>query len=592
MTYIKSSYKLIVAFIITIFTAMAFLLLFFIAINHGQYAYEDSKVLAKEMSRKAAMETEIYLSSALMVARSFEQKAQILRKYKGSRDEIVQMLKSSLKNNPNFMGTWTMWEPNAYDNKDKLFKNDTLYDEQGSMSVTFFKENDKFLYERNQLGDYEKEFYTIPRMTRRELILDPFYYQYHGHSTIFYQTSALVPIMDDTIFLGVFGVDINLEKLTQKLNHTKLFESGYFSLISNNGVIVSHKDSTQINGNLFSILNESDSTIYKTIKGGYEYATESLSEFTNNKVFRFFYPIKVGNNSSPWSLMVEIPINEATTRSKQLLNFAFATLIIGLSLLIYLIYNIFDQRRYEKAILSAKFRAEESDRLKTAFLNNISHEIRTPLNGILGFVELLTDGEPNEAQVKKYKNIIHSSSSQLLSIISNVLELSKIQAKMIDRVISDFDVEQAINTIIELYKEDAIKKGLKILTKFPVQKIEFTSDLDKFKEILNYLLNNAVKFTHAGYIEIGLEETKASILLYIEDTGVGINPDQAKSIFKFFMQGDQSQTRHFGGLGVGLSIAKTLVEFLDGSIRFESEPGRGTTFFVKLPMLKHIAPEP
>ncbi len=588
MNHISGSYKPKVALIVTVFTALVFLLLFFIGINHRKYAYEDSKLLAKEMSRKAAIETELYLSSALMTARTFEQKAQIIRKYGGSRVEIIEMLKVSLIQNPNFLGAWTMWEPNTFDNNDKKFIGDTLYDLNGTMSVTFFKDQNCFLYERNETTDYQEDFYAIPKNSRQEVILDPFYYQYHGHSRIFYETSAVVPILIDTAFLGVFGIDINLETMTQKLNDIKLYGSGYFSLISNNGVIVSHKDTSQINKNIFSIIKETDSTIYKTIKNGQEYATETNSEFTGKDVFRFFYPINLGNSGTHWSMMVEIPIQEAATRSKQLFNLAIGTFIVGILLIIYLIYNIFDQRRYEKTILAAKFKAEESDRFKSAFLNNISHEIRTPLNGILGFVELLTESEPTQEQIKKYKNIIDSSSKQLLFIITNVLELSKIQAKMIERVIGDFDIESAILAIIEPYKSEIHKKGLKIVTKFPDRKhkLSFCSDIDKFKAVLNYLLNNAVKFTLSGFIEIGYHEYKDSIQFYVKDTGIGISPANAKIIFKFFTQEDQSQTRHFGGLGVGLSIAKALVEFLEGSIRFESTQGKGTTFFFTLPYLK------
>jgi len=588
MNHLKGSYKPKVALIVTVFTALIFLLLFFIGINHRQDAYEDSKLLAKEMSRKAAMETEIYLSSALITARSIVEKAEIIKKYDGSRNEIIEILKTSLVLNPNFLGAWTMWEPNAFDNKDKEFVGDTLYDMNGSMSITFFNDNNTLCFERCDPDDFQANYYTAPRILRKEIILDPYFYQYHGHAQIYYETTALVPVLIDSLFLGVVGIDINLDKMTKKLNQIELYESGYFSLISNNGIIVSHKDSLQINRNIFDILKEKDSTTYKTIKNGMEFSTETRSEFTDKDVFRFFYPIKVGNNNTPWSMMVEIPILEAATRSKQLFNLAIGTFFVGLILLIYLTYNIFDQRRYEKTILAAKFEAEQSDRFKSAFLNNISHEIRTPLNGILGFVELLTDSEPNEEQIKKYKNIINSSSKQLLSIISNVLELSKIQAKMIEMARVDFEIESAILSVLEPYKSEGQKKGLKIVTNFPAQnhKLSINTDLDKFKEILNYLLSNAIKFTHSGFIEIGFVEHKDTIQFYVKDTGIGISPANAKIIFKFFTQEDQSQTRHFGGLGVGLSIAKALVEFLKGSIRFESEQGKGTTFFFTLPFHK------
>ena len=575
-----------VAFIVTVFTAFVFLFLFlYIGINSRKYAYEDSKRLASEVSRKAVLETEIYLNNAVSVARSLKEKSLLLRKAKVNRSILSEIIKDALIENPNFLAVWTMWEHNAFDNKDNFYAKTIPYDSLGNLSVTYFKYKDTLLVEYTEPDDYFEDYYTIPKSSRSEIIIEPYYYQYEGYPYIFYETSVVVPIFVDTAFVGVFGIDINMDALEYNLNHTKLYKSGYLSLITNSGFIVSHADTSFIKKNILQIIPESDTLTFNAITFGKELALETVSEFTGKKVFRYFYPISASGSSKPWSMLVEIPIEEATIRSKQLLYIAIGTLIVGLSLLIYLVFNIFDRKRYEKTILTAKFEAEESSRLKTAFLNNISHEIRTPLNGILGFTELLTESEVSDDQVKIYKDIIHNSSNQLLSIISNVLDLSKIQSGKIEKIVREFDVEAAISKVIDFYSPSAVEKGLKIVPNYPIaeEKTIINSDENKFKQILSYLINNAIKFTKTGSIEVGFYNQQDSILFYVMDTGIGIRAEDALNIFKNFNQADQSMTRNFGGLGIGLSISKSFIELLGGSIRFESEPGKGATFYFTLP---------
>jgi len=360
----KTHTNLLLAVSATVLTAVLFLYLVFnIGIKNRRYTYEDSKALAKEISRQAASETDGYLSSALISARSIEEKALIFKKLNGTRKDIIQLLLAALYENSNFMGVWTMWEPDAFDNQDKYFKEDTLYDQNGTMSLAFFKYQNSIYFERNDPDDYLQDFYTKPLNTRKELILDPFHYQYHGHDFVFYQTSAVVPIIVDSTFLGVFGIDINLDSLHRILNRIKLYETGFLSLITGSGIIVSHYDSSMINRNFFSVLNSKDRLNYASLSEGKELTIETTSEFSGVEVFRFFYPVPVGSGAKPWYIMVEIPIEKATTRSRQLLYTAYGTLILGLFLLLYLIINIFDRRRYEKNILNSMQKVEESNKI-------------------------------------------------------------------------------------------------------------------------------------------------------------------------------------------------------------------------------------
>ena len=585
----KEQTNIRLAIIATVFTAVIFLFLFlFIGFNNRRYAYEDSKKLASEVSRKAVLESEIYLNNAINVARSLKEKSILLYKAKVDRSIFFQIILESLNNNPNFLAIWTMWEHNAYDGKDDLYKDTGLYDSLGNLQVTYFKYRDNVLLEKTEPEDFFEDYYVIPKRTRSELIIDPFYYIYEGYPYEFYEASVVVPIIKDTTFLGVIGVDIGMDSLQKTIGKIRLYKSGYLCLVAHDGTIISHADTSVIKKNISDFIPDSETKIHESIKKGIELEMETVSEFTGKKVFRYFYPVIASGSMQPWSMMVEIPIDEATTRSKQLLYIAFGILILGLSLLVYLVINIYERRKYEKEILVAKQNAEESNRLKTAFLNNISHEIRTPLNGILGFSELLIDTDLNDEHAVLYKNIIHNSSNQLLTIISNVIELSKIQSSKVEMHIKKFEINSTIKKVVDTFEPAINDKGLKLILNLSENnKNSFiSSDEDKFKQVLSYLISNAIKFTEKGSIEVGFFEQGETYLFYVMDTGIGIKPENYSNIFKYFNQEDSTMTRNYGGLGVGLAITKSYVDLLGGSIRFESEVGKGTTFYFNLPKIE------
>ena len=595
MPFKKENRSLIIAIIVTVVTAIIFLFLFlFLGINHRKDVYDNSKKLAAEISRKAAHETQSYLSTAIMITRSLEQRLRLIRKYEGSREEINIMLKSAISENPSFLGIWTIWEPDAFDGKDYLYKDDTLYNDQGSLEIGYFRDNKEIYYEIMTYADYIGPHYISAKKLKEEVIIEPYRFRYSGYKHVFFATTISVPIIVDDKFLGAIGIDIDLESLQNKLNKVRPYQSGYLSLISNNGTIVTHIDTSLVNESIFSLFGEREPHYQNAIVSGKELTVETRSEFTNKKVFRLFYPIIVSKKSKPWSMMIEIPLTKAIYLSRKLLFVSIGILFVGLSLLMYLIINIIDRKRYEEEILDAKTLAEESNRLKSAFLNNISHEIRTPLNGVLVFSELIATGNNSESDVKIYRENIQQSSARLLSIISNVIELSKIQAKQRQIAIREFEIEKVIAEVIKTYNDGLEEKKLKITTNFPenINSYTISSDEDKFKQVLSNLLDNAIKFTHRGFIEIGYSVQQDSYLFYVKDTGIGIKPENKKNIFNYFIQEELSLTRKYGGLGIGLSISKSYVDMLEGSIWFESEEenlsaGRqgGSTFYFSLPRL-------
>lgn len=236
-------------------------------------------------------------------------------------------------------------------------------------------------------------------------------------------------------------------------------------------------------------------------------------------------------------------------------------------------------------LLVAKSKAEESDNLKTAFLENMSHEVRTPLNGILGFAEFLKDPDLEKEQVEQYIGIIDASSKQLLTIINDILDISKIQAGQINVSKSDVNITELLEDIYQENKEQAELKHLSlVLNKRDLDKnIIAQTDGSKVKQILNNLINNAIKFTSKGTIEFGFEVKEQLLSFFVKDSGIGIAPEDQSLIFKPFSKVENSAARKYGGNGLGLAISRALVEKLGGTMSLASAINNGSIFIFTIP---------
>lgn len=250
--------------------------------------------------------------------------------------------------------------------------------------------------------------------------------------------------------------------------------------------------------------------------------------------------------------------------------------------------DITSQIYSEKELLKAKNQAEESDKLKSAFLANMSHEIRTPMNGIIGFASLLSKTDLAADKRKKYVNIIQNSTSQLLSIITDILDISKIEAGQMTINKHRFSLNQLMDDLLtqfEVEKKQKLKETLelKVIKDFKDIESEIISDKSRISQIFINLIGNALKFTNQGYIEFGYKLiNKEKLIFFVRDTGIGIPYDKQSIIFERFRQADDSTTRKFGGTGLGLAICKGLVELLDGKIWVESYENRGSVFYFSI----------
>ncbi len=263
--------------------------------------------------------------------------------------------------------------------------------------------------------------------------------------------------------------------------------------------------------------------------------------------------------------------------------------------LIGTILDITQQQIIEEELILSREKAVEADNLKSTFLANMSHEIRTPMNGILGFSELLKSDDTGPEERANYIDIIHQSGKQLMNIINDILDISKIEVGQIQINEENTSVNHILDELMILFNPAASDKGIELRLHKELNEKEsvIRTDSVRLRQILSNLINNAIKFTKKGYVEFGYllvpecmgknAELKDCIQFYVTDTGIGIPANKREIIFDRFRQSDESHTRKFGGTGLGLAISKGFVELLGGTIWHESEEHKGSTFYFTIP---------
>ncbi len=261
----------------------------------------------------------------------------------------------------------------------------------------------------------------------------------------------------------------------------------------------------------------------------------------------------------------------------------------GKKAMLEIFQDITVRKENEKELVRAKEKAEESDRLKTAFLNNISHEVRTPLNGILGFAEIMSEPDLSDEDKKDSISMLQESSDRLLNTITNYMDISLITVGNLTIYKKDFFPAQILRKVFENYKPLCSDKKLKLLLVIREQDsdISINSDPEIVEKITCHLLNNAIKFTENGSISFGYKIQKGELEFFVQDTGIGIGKESFKIVFDNFAKEDRGALKFTEGSGLGLSIAKGMIQILGGSIRVESESGVGSVFFFTIPLTRN-----
>jgi len=256
-------------------------------------------------------------------------------------------------------------------------------------------------------------------------------------------------------------------------------------------------------------------------------------------------------------------------------------------------YDITERKQSEEELIQAKEKAEESDRLKSAFLSNMSHEIRTPMNAIMGFTQMLKDNKISEEERNSYIDIIEQSGKGMLGLLSDILDFSSIESGNLIIKNEEFNVDDYLDELFGRFQKELRlenKHDIKLHLSKPEigQTVILNKDKLRLTQVLNKLFQNSIKFTNQGFIEIGYSLNEKSIQFHVKDSGIGIKKEKLGIIFRRFRQADDERTRRYGGAGLGLAISKSVVEIMGGKIWAESLEGTGSSFYFSLPVSKII----
>jgi len=403
----------------------------------------------------------------------------------------------------------------------------------------------------------------------------------HSDGQIRWIETKMNPTLDATgklIRLDGISSDVTKRKQAEealresKIKYQAIFEStGTATFISDE-----HTEILMANNECFSITGYTPEEL-KGQKWSQFFANESLQKMLKNHNTRHQNP-----NEAPKKYEVKL-VNKKGDLRDVILEIG---MIPGTQQSIISVLDITERKQAALELIKALEKAEESDRLKTSFLNNISHEIRTPFNGILGFLSIMQTTDITISERDEYIYFINQSADRLMQTINDIVEISQIQAGQMKLVISETNLQKLIDKLDYRFGTLAKKQSLKfnIINNLPLQKMTLFIDGIKLKTILSNLINNALKFTKSGSIEIGISEKNNTLEFYVKDTGIGITENKQEVIFELFKQADSSNIRQFEGLGLGLSITKSYIEMLGGNIYLESELGKGSMFYFTIPV--------
>lgn len=253
--------------------------------------------------------------------------------------------------------------------------------------------------------------------------------------------------------------------------------------------------------------------------------------------------------------------------------------------------QLFDEiERVKEELQLFRFKAGESDRLKSAFLCNMSHELRTPLHAIMGFAGLISNPSMPEEDKVTYANIINRNVDSLLEIINDIFDISQFESGNTGIDVEQVNVNDLLNSLqtwINLEKANVGKENIKVKVNKANKDVDFCIQTDgyKLRRALNHLVYNALKYSEEGFIEIGYSFSENNIIdFYVKDDGIGFSKDKLNLMFSQFRQVDETPVRQYGGLGLGLTVAQKFTTFLNGRLWAESEPGAGATFWISMPL--------
>ncbi len=348
------------------------------------------------------------------------------------------------------------------------------------------------------------------------------------------------------------------------------------------------KDFDKINLEIsdFAIDELSNGYLTQVPGGFFEFAFGAIPKEICNKIEEKYnlgniFSIGLNRNDNLFGCISFVLEKNQTIKNKEIIE----TFIMQAAISLY-------HMRIEKELIVAKEKAETSDNLKSAFIANVSHEIRTPLHAISGFSKILNTKNISEEKKYQFLQYIQTNCDILQNLINDIISISQLEAQQMSIFKQECVINDILNDVYYTFNEELNRKHdknveLKLDIQDEIRKLIIFSDSLRIRQVLNNLLSNAIKFTSEGYIKFGCRiEDNNKLLFYIKDTGIGIPEDKKELIFNRFQRINNSKKEFYSGTGLGLSISKSLVELLGGKIWFESEEGKGSTFYFYIPIEK------
>jgi methyl-accepting chemotaxis protein len=438
----KASLKLRTRLILSVL-ASVLLLNIVILIIIGIRTSGDSKKSGLEqailLSSELASRVERYFGEAVRTDKEMSNTMLALRKEPKQRSNINNIIIEILKNNPEYLAFWTMWEANAFDGADHQYAFEDLYSEtRGTLNLSYYKANGTIKNEKGTSDQYDEDYYIIPKEKKNLTVLEPYYYSYTGNENdTIYETTVALPVIIENEVAGVVGIDIKLESLQQLVSSKRIYETGFAVIVSNELQIAAYPDKDYIGRNLKDLSFANFEEITAALKKGDQLQVSDRSGKSGEKVLRCFYPIRIGTSDTYWSVMVEIPMREIYAKTRSLI---ILLLVIGLvstmliSLLIYYISGTVTRPILHSVQFAQKISQGELDATIENYDRN--DELGVLINGLTGMAAKLQEIVANI--IGGAENIVNAS-SQLSLTSQQMSQGASEQASSVEEVSSTME---------------------------------------------------------------------------------------------------------------------------------------------------------